>query len=112
MVTDTGLGVPDGVRSSGRPGPTDAILGAMRFFNCAGPVEADRHYRIPPLERVDLEDILTLIGDEHYFVLHAPRQTGKTTVLRVLRDLLNSGSQGNYRCASPTRSMPRSCPAN
>lgn len=70
----------------------------MRKFARTGPVKRDRHYLIPPLERVDLDDILTLIGDEHYFALHAPRQTGKTTILLALRDLLNSGSQGNYRC--------------
>ena len=29
-------------------------------------------------------------------MLHAPRQTGKTSALLVLRDLLNAG--GDYRC--------------
>ena len=33
-----------------------------------------------------------------YFVLHAPRQTGKTSTLQDLQDLLNSGSCGNFRC--------------
>ena len=33
-----------------------------------------------------------------YFVLHAPRQTGKTSALLALRDLLNSGAAGDYRC--------------
>ena len=31
-------------------------------------------------------------------MLHAPRQTGKTSVLLALRDLLNSGTEGDYRC--------------
>ena len=53
----------------------------MRFFNTAGPVRASLHYRIPPLSRVDLEEILTLIRQQKYFVLHAPRQTGKTSAL-------------------------------
>ena len=70
----------------------------MRKFNTAGPVRAARHYLIPPLERLNLAEALTLIGDERYFVLHAPRQTGKTSTLVALRDLLNGGSAGEYRC--------------
>ena len=70
----------------------------MRDFNTAGPVRADRHYNIPPLERLNLAEVLALIRGERYFVLHAPRQTGKTSTLLALRDLLNSGSEGDYRC--------------
>ncbi|MCP4348493.1 MAG: hypothetical protein GY795_23665 [Desulfobacterales bacterium] len=50
----------------------------MRFFNTAGPVNSDRHYKISPLKRFDLDEILYLIDQAKYFVLHAPRQTGKT----------------------------------
>lgn len=70
----------------------------MRKFARSGPVGRDRYYRIPPLTRINLDQVLTLISDEQYFVLHAPRQTGKTTTLLALRDLLNSGSEGDYRC--------------
>ena len=70
----------------------------MRFFNTTGPVVPEDHYCIPALERWNLEEILALIRDKRYFVLHAPRQTGKTSSLLALRDLLNSGSAGNYRC--------------
>ena len=70
----------------------------MRFFNTSGPIIPEDHYRIPPLERWDLEHILTLIRNKRYFVLHAPRQSGKTTGLLALRDLLNSGEAGDYRC--------------
>ena len=70
----------------------------MRFFNTEGPVVASRHYCIPPLERVDLDGLLELIGQQRYFVLHAPRQTGKTSALLALRDLLNGGTAGAYRC--------------
>ena len=69
-----------------------------RFFNTAGPVAAAKHYCIPPLERLDLRDVLDLIRTERYFVLHAPRQTGKTSALLALRDLLNGGGEGDYRC--------------
>ena len=70
----------------------------MRFFNTEGPVVSARHYCVPPLDRVDLQAILTLIRQMRYFVLHAPRQTGKTSVLTALRDLLNSGSEGDFNC--------------
>ena len=70
----------------------------MRFFNTTGPVVPADHYCIPPLERLDLDDVLGLIHDKRYFVLHAPRQTGKTSTLLALRDLLNSGVAGGYRC--------------
>ena len=61
-----------------------------------GPVEAERHYCIPPLSRVNLDEILELVADRRYFVLHAPRQTGKTSTLLALQDRLNS--EANYRC--------------
>ena len=70
----------------------------MRFFNTEGPMRPDKHYAIEPLSRVDVDDVLELVRQERYFVLHAPRQTGKTTALIALRDLLNSGNVGDYRC--------------
>ena len=70
---------------------------AMRFFNTAGPIKAEMHYHIPPLARLDVDDLLLLIRQEKYFVLHAPRQTGKTSALLSLRDDLNAS--GEFRCA-------------
>ena len=72
--------------------------GAMRHFNTAGPVRSDLHYQVPPLSRIDRDEVLWLIRQEKYFVLHAPRQTGKTSALLALRDLLNGGTAGEYRC--------------
>ncbi len=60
----------------------------MKFFNTAGPVNRDDHYCLPPLERFDLEELLYLIDQKKYFVLHAPRQTGKTTCLLAHLDQL------------------------
>ena len=57
---------------------------------------AATHYCIPPLERLNLGDVQTLIRQQAYFVLHAPRQAGKTSVLLALRDLLNA--EGDCRC--------------
>ena len=77
----------------------------MRFFNTAGPVRAEDHYAIPPLKRGNVAEILQLIRDKQYFVLHAPRQTGKTSALIALRDLLNGGEAapdggGEFRCVN------------
>jgi hypothetical protein len=68
----------------------------MRFFNTAGPVDCQRHYCLPPLERLQLNQVLPLIEQQKYFVLHAPRQTGKTSSLLALMKYLNA--QGKYRC--------------
>ena len=71
----------------------------MRSFNTAGPVKPDKHYCIPPLERIDLDEVLRLVRDEQYFVLHAPRQTGKTSALLALAEVLNGRG---YRCVYVT----------
>ncbi len=70
----------------------------MRDFNTAGPVRPEDHYCVPPLNRVNLSEVLSLVRRKRYFVLYAPRQTGKTSALLALRDLLNGGSVGDYRC--------------
>ena len=75
-----------------------SYLPAMRFFNTEGPVVAADHYCVPPLERFDLAEILELIRQKRYFVLHAPRQTGKTSSLLALRNLLNGSDHGEFRC--------------
>ncbi len=68
----------------------------MRFFNTAGPVRVEDHYQVNPLGRFDLDEIVSLIEQKKYFVLHAPRQTGKTSGLLCLMDYLNE--QGHYHC--------------
>lgn len=60
----------------------------MRHFNTSGPVRPE-HYQIPPLSRIALPQTLQLVEQAKYFVLHAPRQSGKTSVLTALRDDLN-----------------------
>ena len=68
----------------------------MRFFNTTGPIEPDRHYCIPPLKRVKLREIHKLVEQRRYFVLHAPRQTGKTSTLLALKEWLNG--HGDCEC--------------
>ena len=65
-----------------------------RFFNTAGPNKPSMSYTLDPLSRIDLDEMLMLIRQAKYFVLHAPRQTGKTSCLLALRDYLNA--HGDY----------------
>ena len=65
-----------------------------RFFNTAGPIKQDIHYNVDPLKRIDLNEMMDLIQQQKYFILHAPRQTGKTSCLLALRDYLNE--HGDY----------------
>ncbi|HKH44639.1 MAG TPA: ATP-binding protein [Thermoanaerobaculia bacterium] len=67
-------------------------MAAMRFFNTAGPCDPAKHYMLPPERR--LPEVRDLIDQEHYFVLHAPRQTGKTTSIRALASSLTA--EGHY----------------
>ena len=67
-----------------------------RFFNTAGPIVPALHYHIPPLTRLDSEELLMLIRQMKCCVMHAPRQTGKTSALLALRDQLNA--EGEFRC--------------
>ena len=66
----------------------------MRFFNTEGPVRPEMHYVLPPLERWDLDAVLRMIEQQKYFLLHAPRQTGKTSCLLALMERLNL--EGHY----------------
>jgi hypothetical protein len=63
-----------------------------KFFNTTGPCFPERHYMVDPLER--LKGIQVLIDQGQYFVIHAPRQTGKTTFGLALMDKLNA--EGHY----------------
>lgn len=62
----------------------------MRFFNTAGPCDPQDHYMLSPTER--LPDARRLIDQKGYFVIHAPRQMGKTTAMLALaRELTAAG---------------------
>ncbi|HBL26962.1 MAG TPA: AAA family ATPase [Acidobacteria bacterium] len=63
----------------------------MRRFNTTGPCEPSRHYMIPPLER--LPEARGLVEGGDYFVLHAPRQSGKTTTLLALARALTAAGE-------------------
>ena len=59
----------------------------MKKFNTTGPCFPDEHYMMPALDR--LPGIRELVADGNYFVVHAPRQTGKTTALQALVGEIN-----------------------
>ena len=64
----------------------------LRHFNTTGPCDPKRHYMIPPERRLD--SVRRLIDLGKYFVVHAPRQMGKTTLFRALAWSL--AAEGKY----------------
>ena len=63
-----------------------------KIFNIAGPCIPGDHYLLPALERN--KQVQSLIESKQYFVIHAARQTGKTTLLKSLVEEYNN--EGNY----------------
>jgi SpoVK/Ycf46/Vps4 family AAA+-type ATPase len=64
----------------------------MRFFTTEGPVNPAKNYFVK--HRFNEKEVLQLIDSEKYFILHAPRQSGKTTCVKMFVDELNI--QGDY----------------
>ncbi|MEO3788193.1 AAA family ATPase [Actinocorallia sp. B10E7] len=64
----------------------------MKHFNTAGRCREELHYMLPPEPR--LPEAREYIERGFYFVLHAPRQSGKTTVLETLARAFNA--EGRY----------------
>ena len=60
----------------------------MKRFNTTGPCFPDEHYMMPALDR--LPGVRELVAGGGYFVVHAPRQTGKTTALKALVREINA----------------------
>ncbi|MBW7876780.1 MAG: AAA family ATPase, partial [Candidatus Cloacimonetes bacterium] len=63
-----------------------------KFFNTAGACQPRLHYTV--WRPLGAEPILELIEQEKYFTHHAPRQSGKTTLLREICHRLNQ--EGKY----------------
>jgi hypothetical protein len=62
---------------------------SQKFFNIAGPCFPTEHYMLPAVER--LPNLNDLFLTKSYFVLHAPRQSGKTTAIMAMVDEINRG---------------------
>jgi type II secretory pathway predicted ATPase ExeA len=72
-----------------------------KFFNIAGPCIPEEHYLVPALAR--LPQIPGLIVAKQFFVIHAARQSGKTTLLKALaRDLTAKGTHVALYCSLET----------
>jgi hypothetical protein len=92
----------------------------IRFFNTTGPCNPDDHYMLPPRDRLVGAQLDRYIRDKLYWVLHAPRQTGKTTFLQSWMREINAGDEA-IACyvsvescqgvAEPERAMPAICEA-
>ena len=63
-----------------------------KFFNTAGACQPDIHYTV--WRPFGAEPVLELIEHRKYFTHHAPRQSGKTTLLREICRKLNQ--EGRY----------------
>jgi hypothetical protein len=66
---------------------------AVRFFNTTGPCNPDDHYMLPPADRLIGAQLDRYVGDQLYWVLHAPRQTGKTTFIQSWARELNAAGK-------------------
>jgi hypothetical protein len=72
-----------------------------KFFNIAGPCIPAEHYLVPALAR--LPQLSGLIASKQFFVIHAARQSGKTTLLKALaRDLTEKGTHVSLYCSLET----------
>jgi hypothetical protein len=70
----------------------DGYRECVRFFNTSGPCDPGVNYVLPPELR--LPGVRILVEQGQYFVVHAPRQTGKTATLAALaRDITADGQE-------------------
>jgi type II secretory pathway predicted ATPase ExeA len=72
---------------------------SARYFNVAGPCQPDEHYILDPLRGIG-DELMSLIGKKQYFIIHAARQSGKTTLLQELARQINAqGGQYALYCS-------------
>ena len=62
-----------------------------KWFNTTGQCVSEKHYMLQVLPR--LPGVDEMIDMENYFILHAPRQSGKTTYIKALADKINKDGQ-------------------
>ena len=71
-----------------------------KFFNTAGPIIPSDHYYISSADRIDWDEIDMLIASKKYFLLHAPRKTGKTSALLEMMERINEKDDYNVLYAN------------
>ncbi len=64
-----------------------------KYFNTTGPCFPRLHYMLPPKDRLIGASLDRYIQEELYWVLHAPRQTGKTTFLQSWMHEINASKE-------------------
>lgn len=64
-----------------------------RFFNTTGPCNPEDHYFLAPDQRLRGANLHRYIDQKMYWVLHAARQTGKTTFLQTWMREINASGQ-------------------
>ena len=77
-------------------------------FNIAGPCLADRHYMLPALARSP--ELVDFVESGEYFVVHAARQSGKTTAMLALVDEINARGAMNALYFTVESAQPYSSP--
>ncbi|MDA1088337.1 MAG: PD-(D/E)XK nuclease domain-containing protein [Verrucomicrobia bacterium] len=87
-----------------------------RYFNTTGPCMPHMHYMLPPADRLIGASLDRYIRDQLYWVLHAPRQTGKTTFLQSWMREINSGTEAiacyvSVECCQGVAEAERAIPA-
>ena len=89
-----------------------------KYFNTTGPCFPEMHYMLPPEDRLRGAQLNRYIRDQLYWVLHAPRQTGKTTFLQSWMREINTAGEAMAcyvsveQCqgiAEPERAIPAMC---
>ncbi len=76
----------------------DFKIVTRKSFNVAGPCFPSEHYMLSATER--LPSVTDLIVKKQYFVIHAARQSGKTTALKYLTQIINaSGNMCALYCS-------------
>jgi hypothetical protein len=64
-----------------------------KFFNTVGAINPEDHYFLP--HRLNWQQLKDFIEKKYYFIVHAPRQSGKTTSIIEFAEELNT--EGKYR---------------
>jgi hypothetical protein len=75
----------------------------IKQFNTTGVCIPSDHYMLPVLPRI--QDIDKMFSGNFYFVIHAPRQSGKTTFLNFQTEKINS--EGKYYAINCSLSIVR-----
>ena len=79
-------------------------MSVSKYFNVAGPSNGKDHYILPATIRC--REVVKLVNQNQYFVIHAARQSGKTTIIQHLaREINESGQSYALYCSLEAASV-------